>query len=40
MYDMPLGMKDFAIYDIENEKYYPEGKMEINHEDWTLSSNL
>lgn len=40
MYDMRLGMKDFAIYDIENEKYYPEGKMEINHEDWAFLREL
>lgn len=40
MYDMRLGMKDFAIYDIENSKYYPEGKMEITHEDWAFYREL
>lgn len=36
MYDMRLGMKDFAVYDLENKQYYPEGKMEITHEDWAF----
>jgi hypothetical protein len=36
LYDMRLGMKDFAIYDIENKKYYPEGNMTIEHEDWVF----
>lgn len=36
MYDMRLGMKDFAIYDLQSKAYYPEGKMEISHEDWTF----
>lgn len=40
MYDMRLGMKDFAIYDLENEKYYPEGKMTIEHEDWAFMREL
>lgn len=40
MYDMRLGMKDFAIYDIENKKYYPEGKMEITHSDWAFMREL
>lgn len=40
MYDMRLGMKDFAIYDIERKKYYPEGKLEIVHEDWAYLREL
>lgn len=34
MYDMRLGMKDFSVYDLENKKHYPEGKITITHEDW------
>lgn len=33
-------MKDFAIYDIENKKYYPEGKMEITHSDRAFMREL
>lgn len=33
-------MKDFAIYDIENDKYYPEGEMTIEHEDWAFMREL
>lgn len=40
MYDMRLGMKDFAIYDLENDRYYPEGKMTIEHEDWAFMREL
>lgn len=40
MYDMRLGMKDFAVYDIENGQYYPEGKMTIGHEDWAFLREL
>ena len=40
MYDMRLGMKDFAVYDLENEQYYPEGEMTIEHEDWAFMRNL
>lgn len=40
MYDMCLGMKDFAVYDLENEKYYPEGNLMINHEDWVFLREL
>lgn len=40
MYDMRLGMKDFAIYDLEKEKYYPEGEMTIEHEDWVFVREL
>lgn len=40
MYEMKLGMKDFAIYDLENKAYYPEGKMEITHEDWAFVRKL
>lgn len=36
LYDMRLGMKDFAVYDLERKKYYPEGKMTIRHEDWVF----
>lgn len=35
-YDMKLGMKDFAIYDLDRGKYYPEGKMIIEHENWVF----
>ena len=40
MYDMHLGMKDFSIYDLENDRYYPEGKMDILHEDWAFMREL
>lgn len=40
MYDMRLGMKDFAIYDLQDKAYYPEGKMEITHEDWAFMREL
>ena len=40
MYDMRLGMKDFAVYDLKNKKYYPEGSMEITHEDWAFMRDL
>lgn len=40
MYDMRLGMKDFSVYDIQNEKHYPEGKMTITHEDWAFLREL
>lgn len=40
MYEMRLGMKDFAVYDLETGKYYPEGKMTINHEDWVFFREL
>lgn len=40
MYDMRLGMKDFAMYDLETGRYYPEGKMTINHEDWVFFREL
>lgn len=40
LYDMRLGMKDFAMYDIENQKYYPEGNLKIIHEDWAFSREL
>lgn len=36
IYDMRLGMKDFAVYDLQTKKYYPEGKMTIVHEDWAF----
>ncbi len=40
MYDMRLGMKDFAIYDLEHDRYYPEGEMTIEHEDWAFMREL
>lgn len=40
MYDMRLGMKDFAVYDLENKRYYPEGKLNIEHEDWVFFREL
>ncbi len=40
LYDMRLGMKDFSVYDIERKKYYPEGKITIEHEDWVFSREL
>lgn len=40
MYDMRLGMKDFALYDLVNSRYYPEGKLSITHEDWTFLREL
>ncbi|MGN0806005.1 MAG: hypothetical protein ACI4MC_03120 [Candidatus Coproplasma sp.] len=40
MYDMRLGMKDFSVYDLETQKHYPEGKMEITHENWAFMRNL
>lgn len=35
-YDMRLGKKDFSVYDLQNKKHYPEGKMTIEHEDWVF----
>lgn len=40
MYDMRLGKKDFSVYDLETGKHYPEGKMEIVHEDWAFLREL
>lgn len=40
MYDMRLGMKDFAIYDLESKTYYPEGEISIEHEDWVFLREL
>ena len=40
MYDMRLGMKDFAVYDLQTKQYYPDGKMEISHEDWAFYREL
>ena len=40
LYDMRLGMKDFSIYDVEKGKHYPEGKLTIEHEDWTFLREL
>lgn len=51
MYDMRLGMKDYALYDLENDKYYASNgdlkggdrdttEMEIIHEDWAFMREL
>lgn len=40
MYDMRLGMKDFSVYDLQTKRHYPEGKMEITHEDWFFLREL
>ena len=40
LYDMRLGMKDFAMYDLQTGKYYPEGKLNIAHEDWVFLRDL
>ena len=40
LYDMRLGMKDFAVYHLQREAYYPEGEMEITHEDWAFMRAL
>ena len=40
MYDMRLGMKDFALYDLATQRYYPEGKLTITHEDWAFLREL
>lgn len=40
LYDMRLGMKDFAMYDLERCRYYPEGKLDIQHEDWVFMREL
>lgn len=39
-YDMRLGMKDFSVYDLQNQKHYPEGTMTIEHEDWAFLREL
>lgn len=39
-YDMRLGMKDFAMCDLETGKYYPEGKLTVAHEDWVFFREL
>ena len=40
LYDMRLGMKDFALYDLVNRRYYPEGKLTVTHEDWAFFREL
>ena len=40
LYDMRAGMKDFAFYDLEDDAYYPEGKLTIEHEDWAFLRTL
>lgn len=39
-YDMKLGMKDFALYDLATDKYYPEGNLQIQHENWVFFREL
>lgn len=39
-YDMRLGMKDLAVNDLVTGRYYPEGKMTIQHDDWTFLREL
>lgn len=39
-YDMRAGMKDQSVYDIEKQQYYPEGNLEITHEDWFFLREL
>lgn len=34
MYDMRLGMKDQVVTLVEEEKYLPEGKLDIEHHEW------
>ena len=38
--DIRLGMKDFAMYDLQTGRYYPEGKLTIAHEDWVFLREL
>lgn len=40
LYDMRLGMKDFSVYDLQTQKYYPEGKKTIKHENWVFLREL
>ncbi len=40
LYDMRLGIKDFSVYDLQTQRYYPEGKMTIEHEDWVFLREL
>lgn len=51
MYDMRLGIKDYSLYDLENEKHYTSNgnlkggdndttEMEITHEDWAFMREL
>lgn len=40
LYDMRLGMKDFAISDLQTGRYWPEGRMTIKHEDWVFFREL
>ena len=40
LYDMRLGMKDFAVYDLEAGRYYPQGSLHIEHEDWAFMREL
>ncbi len=40
MYDMRLGMKDFALYDLSAARYYAKGKLTIEHEDWAFYHEL
>ena len=40
LYDMRLGMKDFSLFDLQTRKYYPEGNLTIEHEDWFFMREL
>lgn len=51
MYDMRLGIKDYSLYDLENEKHYTSNgnlkggdndttELEIIHEDWAFMREL
>lgn len=40
LYDMRLGMKDFAINIPDEGIYIPEGKLTIEHEDWAFLRSL
>ena len=33
-------MKDFSVYDLQTQRYCPEGKMTIEHEDWVFLREL
>lgn len=40
LYDMRLGRKDFSLYDLTSKKHYPEGSLDIQHEDWAFMREL
>ena len=39
-YDMRLGRKDLAVYDLEKKRYSPEGNLTVEHEDWAFMREL